>query len=111
MQEAPACRRGACRCEERVQVGVGGGEGGGSSRRQGNGSSSARCRTKLTDTEAPRAHREMNLEVGGRRVQPLCAVVGSAEERKGSMAKICGVLLEVRAGRSTWDCSGEVLEP
>jgi hypothetical protein len=37
--------------------------------------------------------------------------VGLAEEREGSMAKIGSVVLEVRAGRGPWNCSGEVLEP
>jgi hypothetical protein len=38
----------------------------------------------------------MELEVGGRRGQHSCAGVRLAEERKGSLAKVCSVLLEVR---------------
>jgi hypothetical protein len=53
----------------------------------------------------------MKLEVGGRRIQPCRAGVRLAEERERSMAKICSALLQVRAGCSPWNCSGEVLEP
>jgi hypothetical protein len=39
------------------------------------------------------------------------AVWGSGWPKcEGSMAKICSVLLEVQAGCSPWNCSGEILE-
>jgi hypothetical protein len=53
----------------------------------------------------------MDLEVGGRRVQSRCDGVELAEELQGSLAKICSMLLEVRAGHSPWNCAGEALEP
>jgi hypothetical protein len=34
-----------------------------------------------------------------------------AEEFEGGLGKIRSVLLEKRAGRSPWNCSGDVLEP
>jgi hypothetical protein len=36
---------------------------------------------------------------------------GWPEEPEGSLAKVCNVLLEVRAGPSPWNGGGEVLEP
>jgi hypothetical protein len=93
-----------------VQFGGGGGEGRGSLRRRGNESSSTHCRRKPADTEPPLAQPEVQPELGGRRDQSCCAGVGLAEEREGSLSKICSVLLEVRAGCSPWNGPGEVLE-
>jgi hypothetical protein len=102
------------RCQQvrkRMEVGDGGREGRGGSRRRRNESGSASSRRKAADTKACLAQREMELEGGGRRVQPCCAGVRLAEEREGSLAKVCSVLLEVRAGLSPWNGLGEVLVP
>jgi hypothetical protein len=93
-----------------LEVGGVGGEGRGGLRRRRNESGSASSRRKAADTKAPLAQREMELEGGGRRVQPCCAGVRLAVEREASLAKVC-VLLEVRAGLSLWNGPEEVLEP
>jgi hypothetical protein len=48
----------------------------------------------LEDTDASLAQPEMELEVGGRRVQPYCEGLRLAKDRECSPAKVCSMLLE-----------------